>query len=84
MELFGELETKVRLIIERNRHLEKNVCALEENIHELKLETQQLKETNQQLEEALMQLTEERKAARVSIDELLNSIAALEACQPEQ
>lgn len=81
MELFEELERRVRYIIQRNRQLE-------QQLQELQLQGTQLKSTCERLEVALLQesdqvskLLEEKQSIKLSIDELLGSIIALENAQ---
>jgi hypothetical protein len=81
MELLEELERRVRLLIEKSHNLERELALMRnENV--------QMHQGNQQLEALVAELTAERQllldekaVVKATVDDILQSIAAVEASQ---
>lgn len=81
MELLEELERRVRLLIEKSHNLERELALI-------RTENAQMHQGNQQLEAVVAELTAERQllldekaVVKATVDDILQSIAAVEASQ---
>ncbi len=78
MKQFEELEEKVLLIIEKNRHLQDRNNFLETENKELKSRCGKIEESLMTKDKASQYLESEKLVIKNSIKELLNSISSLE------
>lgn len=81
MELLEELERRVRLLIEKTHSLERELVSA-------RSENAQMQQVRQQLEALLVEqkaenqsLLDEKAVVKATVDEILQSIAAVEASQ---
>lgn len=79
MEQLEELERKLRGIIQLNRELKHELVVLRAETVQLRQERAQLELSLLHEASAVHKLTEEKSAIKNTIDDLLNSIASLEA-----
>lgn len=81
MEQLEELERKLRGIIQLNRELKHELVVLRAEAVQLKQERAQLELSLLHEASAVLKLTEEKSAIKNTIDDLLSSIASLEATE---